>query len=906
MSAGVTRGATLVLAVTLLAFLPVSSSAQTPCTSVATGGTVSVITDGGQDYCLHVFEGDGTFDAPSSLTVEYLIVGGGGSGGSAGAYGGGGGGGAGGLLTGTTSVSGPNTISVGTGGASTSGNHTPGNPGADSSAFGLTAFGGGRGGSGNNGGPSSGGSGGGQGTISTGVSSPGDVSGTPGQGNDGGQALSPNGGGGGGAAAPGGTPPDISEAADGGNGLPSSITGSQVYYAGGGAGSGPTDSGAGAIAISPTRGSGGQGGGGGQGSIDGVDGTGGGGAAGLNAVERSGKGGDGIVIVRYAITAPLPAADAGPDQSVSSGATVTLDGGNSTPAGDISYSWSQPDGPSVTVTGANTATPSFEPILSPCASDVSLTFALVVSDDFNREATDTVTVTVTAPSCPPGGGIGGSEVNEYNDPNGEVTWRAHSFFEDGTLTLSEATDVEYLIVGGGGGGGNAGATHYTGGGGGAGGVLQGTFSDLSGNFSIIVGDGGTGGVNSVNNGLGESGQDSSFNGETAEGGGGGGGARCTPGCTVSDPSPGGSGGGGGAQVWVSTRLGATGTAGQGNDGGDGHGSNATGADQTAGGGGGADGAGGTGTSATAGAGGAGIESSITGAPQSYAGGGGGGKREPNGTAGTATHGGGSGGGGTGAPLPGNGAPNTGGGGGGAGAGRDSGGAGGSGIVVARYVINTRPTANAGTDENAVAFEQFTLDGTGTTDPDGPTDLGNIESSEWVQIAGTTMDLSDTSAISPTFTPEQPANGAASETLTFRLTATDAFGLTHTDTVTITLQAVAVLQASKTVSIFSEDGSDCDDFNATAPTDPALPAAIPGACIEYTITITNSGPVAATNVGLVDELPETVTAQETSLSGWANTPTEDLSCSAGGCTLTITNGEIAANQAATVKIRATID
>lgn len=903
MSAGVTRGATLVLAVTLLAFLPVSSSAQTPCTSVATGGTVSVITDGGDDYCLHVFEGDGTFDAPSSLTVEYLIVGGGGSGGSAGPYGGGGGGGAGGLLTGSESLTaGSYSIVVGTGGASTSGAHTPGNEGENSSAFGETAIGGGRGGSGNNGGPTAGGSGGGQGAIANSVEYPGDVSGTSGQGNDGGLAIPPNGGGGGGAGAPGGTPPDAATAANGGDGLQSSITGSQVYYAGGGAGSGPTRTGNGVTAINPPRGIGGLGGGGGEGSIDGVDGTGGGGAAGLSENgTRSGAGGDGIVIVRYAIPAPLPAADAGPDQSVSSGASVTLDGSDSTAAGDISYSWSQTGVPSVTVTGANTATPSFEPILSPCASDVSLTFALVVSDDFNREATDTVTVTVTAPSCPPGGGIGGSEVNEYNDPNGEVTWRAHSFFDDDTLTLSEATDVEYLIVGGGGGGGNAGATHYTGGGGGAGGVLQSTFSGLSGSFPITVGDGGTGGVNSDNNGLGESGQDSSFNGETAEGGGGGGGAFCDPGCTVSAPSPGGSGGGGGAQIVARARPGAAGTADQGNDGGDGHGSDVTGADQTAGGGGGAGGAGGNGTPDTAGAGGAGIESSITGASQSYAGGGGGGKREANGTAGTATHGGGSGGGGNGEPLPGNGAPNTGGGGGGAGAGRDSGGAGGSGIVVARYVINTRPTADAGTDENAVAFEQFTLDGAGTTDPDD-----NITSYEWEQIAGTTMDLSDTSAISPTFTPEQPANGAASETLTFRLTVTDDFGLSHTDEVTITLQAVAVLQASKTVSIFSEDGSDCDDFNATAPTEPALPAAIPGACIEYTITITNSGPVAATNVGLVDELPETVTAQVTSLSGWANTPTEDLSCSAGGCTLTITNGEIAANQAATVKIRATID
>ena len=279
---------------------PVAPPSPPPSAPTASGGIETVIEQGGNFYRVHTFLTSGTLTVTSGGSAEILMVGGGGSGGSSGPFGGGGGGGAGGLLIGSeTLTTGSHSIAVGTGGDFISGNHIPGNPGADSSAFGLTAIGGGRGGSGNSGGPTLGGSGGGQGAIANSVEFPDNVSGTAGQGNDGGQALPPNGGGGGGAGAPGGTPPDISTAANGGDGLQSSITGSQVYYAGGGAGSGPTQ---GETAINPARGVGGQGGGGGEGSIDGVDGTGGGGAAGLSNVDRSGKGGDGIVIVRYEIT----------------------------------------------------------------------------------------------------------------------------------------------------------------------------------------------------------------------------------------------------------------------------------------------------------------------------------------------------------------------------------------------------------------------------------------------------------------------------------------------------------------------------------------------------------------------------------------------------------------------------
>ncbi len=102
----------------------------------------------------------------------------------------------------------------------------------------------------------------------------------------------------------------------------------------------------------------------------------------------------------------LPVADAGSDQpSVATGATVNLDGsGSSDPdAGDTiaSYLWSQTTGPTVSLTGQTTATPSFTaPTLNVGDAPVDLIFQLFVTDApiGDSSVADTVTITVQPPA----------------------------------------------------------------------------------------------------------------------------------------------------------------------------------------------------------------------------------------------------------------------------------------------------------------------------------------------------------------------------------------------------------------------------------------------------------------------------------------------------------------------------
>jgi hypothetical protein len=100
--------------------------------------------------------------------------------------------------------------------------------------------------------------------------------------------------------------------------------------------------------------------------------------------------------------ASAPVANAGPDQTVNEGVTVTLSGSNSTdPDNDIaSYQWQRTAGPTVTISNSTSAKASFTaPDVS--VGGASLTFQLTVKDSGGRTSTDTCVVNVTWVNAPP-------------------------------------------------------------------------------------------------------------------------------------------------------------------------------------------------------------------------------------------------------------------------------------------------------------------------------------------------------------------------------------------------------------------------------------------------------------------------------------------------------------------------
>jgi len=282
----------------------------------ADGGTITYVTIGSDTYRIHAFTAVGTSTLFLPETVEcdvLLVAGGGGGGGSGGSGASGAGGGAGGLILELNKTVSPGSYSIVVGGFSQSinpGFDLQGPDGEDTSAFSLTAVGGGGGGSRENGNGNAngrdGGSGGGEGSKGVTTSY---GSGTSGQGNRGGlNGYSGDGdeqnasGGGGGAGGVGGDGLDDNYSGDGGAGLDMSAYfttsfGENGYFAGGGGGGR-------AGTVTNGFGSGGIGGGADGGNNDapesGTANTGGGGA-GAGGSYRAGKGGSGIVLIRYRV-----------------------------------------------------------------------------------------------------------------------------------------------------------------------------------------------------------------------------------------------------------------------------------------------------------------------------------------------------------------------------------------------------------------------------------------------------------------------------------------------------------------------------------------------------------------------------------------------------------------------------
>ncbi len=662
----------------------------------ATGGTV-ITSDG---YTIHTFTAGGTFTVTAGGEVEYLIVGGGGGGGAAG--GGGGGGGGGGFRTGSITVA-PlaYTITVGAGGPP----DASGNP---SSAFGIEGAGGGKGAT-----PATaagtGGSGGGGSRDGVQPGAAGNTpSTTPPQGYAGGtsdttggnfwRGGSGGGGAGGSGSNGGGDQSSLGEfAGDGGPGKASSISGSEVYYAGGGGGYNAGNTAAG------NRGDGGIGGGGAGGqanqgspvapAVSGTANTGGGGGGGRFGSGASG--GSGIVIVRYAAIPAPSFSNLTPSQSVIKGGatSITLSGTLSAP------------GPIYPASGATVSATINGVTVNGFVIDGTGGFSI----NYNDASLPLLTVggspyTITYSYAGNGTSLGAASDNSTTltvtpDPQGEFVqatggtvitsdgYTIHTFTAGGTFTVTAGGEVEYLIVGGGGGGG-----YQRGGGGGGGGVIIGSTTVTAGGTPVTVGLGGA--QNS-------DGGPSSFGSFQAGGGGRGGAGGQAGGQGGSGSTVGGSGGGAGRDT---TNIGGTRGSVKGNGTTTFNSIGGAGWDVGWGGAGGGGGAGQAGyqggrdeftLSGTSAQGGAGTICAFSGSNQYYGGGGGGcwwnagGPRAAGGAGG-----GGAGGLGSynGTNLPGgNATANTGGGGGG---GDDTaGGSGGSGIVIIRYAAALRITSS---------------------------------------------------------------------------------------------------------------------------------------------------------------------------------------------------------------------
>ena len=218
-------------------------------------------------YSIRTFLTTGQLILSKSISATILVVGGGGGGGSAGVQtGGGGAGGAVFVSSPVTITAGIYTVTVGTGGGINTN-------GTNSTFLSYTGVGGGGGGNWINGAGKTGGcGGGGSGEGGSGAA------GSQGFGGANGRGQFTCGGGGGGMGQAGKQPADGSPSS-GGNGLQYSITGSSVYYAGGGAG-GYNGASTGGL------------GGGGDKTLQGTDGLGGGGGSGA-------RGGNGVVILSF-------------------------------------------------------------------------------------------------------------------------------------------------------------------------------------------------------------------------------------------------------------------------------------------------------------------------------------------------------------------------------------------------------------------------------------------------------------------------------------------------------------------------------------------------------------------------------------------------------------------------------
>ncbi|MCW3849048.1 PKD domain-containing protein [Sphingomonas sp. LB-2] len=152
------------------------------------------------------------------------------------------------------------------------------------------------------------------------------------------------------------------------------------------------------------------------------------------------------------VTIPVngaPMVSAGPDVTVPGGSQVTLAGTATDPESDpLTYQWTQLGGPTVTLTGATTLTPSFTAPARTGSAQV-LTFVLTANDGTSTSAPDSIDVTIPANVTPvANAGLdvtvnGGSQVtlNGAGSADGDGDTLTYQWVQTGgpPVTLSSST-----------------------------------------------------------------------------------------------------------------------------------------------------------------------------------------------------------------------------------------------------------------------------------------------------------------------------------------------------------------------------------------------------------------------------------------------------------------------------------
>lgn len=152
-----------------------------------------------------------------------------------------------------------------------------------------------------------------------------------------------------------------------------------------------------------------------------------------------------------------PHADAGPDQLVNEAASVTLDGSRSYDRQQLplSYAWTQIAGPAVTLSGAESATPTFDAPIVP-ASGGTLVFRLSVANGMLTSGPDEVIVSVANVNQPPVADAGPDQTvtegevvslsGSVFDPDGEQLVFYWGFLQWSPVSLSDYRSLAPTFV----------------------------------------------------------------------------------------------------------------------------------------------------------------------------------------------------------------------------------------------------------------------------------------------------------------------------------------------------------------------------------------------------------------------------------------------------------------------------